>query len=86
MQYKCNRSCGWRLLGVLQQALVKYLDNVSDEDIPSLEIPTGVPLIYELDDNLKPIRHYYVGWAAQHTLTVMSLPAFDNCMLQLQKP
>ena len=46
------------------QALVKYLDNVSDEDIPSLEIPTGVPLIYELDDNLKPIRHYYVGYAA----------------------
>ena len=43
------------------QALVKYLDNVSDEDIPSLEIPTGVPLIYELDENLKPIRHYYVG-------------------------
>ncbi|KAL0040653.1 hypothetical protein WJX79_000674 [Trebouxia sp. C0005] len=43
------------------RALVKYLDNVSDEDIPSLEIPTGVPLIYELDDNLKPIRHYYVG-------------------------
>ncbi len=45
----------------MSQALVKYLDNVSDEDIPSLEIPTGVPLIYELDDNLKPIRHYYVG-------------------------
>ncbi|KAL3130314.1 hypothetical protein ABBQ38_008146 [Trebouxia sp. C0009 RCD-2024] len=43
------------------RALVKYLDKVSDEDIPSLEIPTGVPLIYELDDNLKPIRHYYVG-------------------------
>ena len=43
------------------QALVKYLDNVSDEDIPSLEIPTGVPLIYELDENLKPIKHYYVG-------------------------
>ena len=40
---------------------VKYLDNISDKDIPSLEIPTGVPLIYELDDNLKPIRHYYVG-------------------------
>lgn len=47
------------------QALVKYLDNVSDEDIPSLEIPTGVPLIYELDDDLKPIRHYYVGWVFQ---------------------
>ena len=46
---------------VFMQALVKYLDNVSDDDIPSLEIPTGVPLIYELDDDLKPIRHYYVG-------------------------
>jgi 2,3-bisphosphoglycerate-dependent phosphoglycerate mutase len=43
------------------RALVKYLDNISDEEIPSLEIPTGVPLIYELDDDLKPIRHYYVG-------------------------
>lgn len=55
----------WTLVSVdivvLMQALVKYLDNVSDEDIPSLEIPTGVPLIYELDDDLKPIRHYYVG-------------------------
>ena len=48
-------------VGYDMQALVKYLDNVSDEDIPSLEIPTGVPLIYELDENLKPIKHYYVG-------------------------
>ena len=40
---------------------VKYLDNISDADIPGLEIPTGVPLIYELDDNLKPIKHYYAG-------------------------
>ena len=43
------------------RALVKYLDNISDEDIVSLNIPTGVPLIYELDDNLKPTRHYYLG-------------------------
>ena len=43
------------------RALVKYLDNVSDEDIVSLNIPTGVPLIYELDTSLKPIRHYYLG-------------------------
>jgi 2,3-bisphosphoglycerate-dependent phosphoglycerate mutase len=43
------------------RALVKYLDNVSDEEIPSLNIPTGVPLVYELDDNLKPIKHYYLG-------------------------
>lgn len=43
------------------RALVKYLDNVSDEEIPSLNIPTGIPLVYELDENLKPIKHYYLG-------------------------
>jgi len=43
------------------RALVKYLDNISDEEIPGLNIPTGVPLIYELDDDLKAIRHYYLG-------------------------
>jgi 2,3-bisphosphoglycerate-dependent phosphoglycerate mutase len=43
------------------RALVKYLDNVSDEDIVELNIPTGQPLAYELDDDLKPIRHYYLG-------------------------
>ena len=43
------------------RALVKYLDNVSDEEIIGLNIPTGVPLVYELDDDLKPIRHYYLG-------------------------
>jgi len=43
------------------RALVKYLDNISDEEIVSLNIPTGVPLVYELDDELKPIRHYYLG-------------------------
>lgn len=43
------------------RALVKYLDNISDEDIAGLNIPTGVPLVYELDDELKPIRSYYLG-------------------------
>ena len=43
------------------RALVKYLDNVSDKDILNVNIPTGIPLIYELDDNLKPIRNYYLG-------------------------
>ncbi len=42
------------------RALVKYLDHISDEEIPGLEIPTGVPLVYELDDQLKPVQHYYV--------------------------
>ena len=39
------------------RALVQYLDNISDEEICGLNIPTGVPLIYELDDDLKPIPH-----------------------------
>jgi 2,3-bisphosphoglycerate-dependent phosphoglycerate mutase len=43
------------------RALVKYLDKVSDEVIPGVNIPTGIPLIYELEDDLKPIRHYYLG-------------------------
>ena len=43
------------------RALVKYLDNISDDDIIALNIPTSVPLVYELDDNLKVIQHYYLG-------------------------
>jgi 2,3-bisphosphoglycerate-dependent phosphoglycerate mutase len=43
------------------RALVKYLDNVSEEEILKLNIPTGIPLVYELDENLKPIKHYYLG-------------------------
>ena len=43
------------------RALVKYLDNVSDADIVGLNIPTGIPLVYELDDDLKPMRNYYLG-------------------------
>jgi 2,3-bisphosphoglycerate-dependent phosphoglycerate mutase len=43
------------------RALVKHLDNISDEEILKLNIPTGIPLIYELDDDLRPIKHYYLG-------------------------
>jgi 2,3-bisphosphoglycerate-dependent phosphoglycerate mutase len=43
------------------RALVKYLDNISEEEIVGLNIPTGIPLVYELDENLKPIKHYYLG-------------------------
>jgi 2,3-bisphosphoglycerate-dependent phosphoglycerate mutase len=43
------------------RALVKYLDQVPDEEIVDLNIPTGVPLVYELDDQLRPLRHYYLG-------------------------
>jgi 2,3-bisphosphoglycerate-dependent phosphoglycerate mutase len=56
---------GQRLLvaahGNSLRAMVKYLDHVSEEEIPGLNIPTGVPLVYELDDDLKPITHYYLG-------------------------
>jgi 2,3-bisphosphoglycerate-dependent phosphoglycerate mutase len=43
------------------RALVKYLDGISDDEIPALNIPTGVPLVYELDADLRPVRHYYLG-------------------------
>ncbi len=43
------------------RALVKYLDNVSEQAIVGLNIPTGIPLVYELDDNLRPLKHYYLG-------------------------
>ena len=60
----CVRS-GKRVLiaahGNSLRALVKYLDNVSDEAIVSLNIPTGIPLVYELTDDLKPIKSYYLG-------------------------
>ena len=43
------------------RALVKYLDNIPESEIVELNIPTGIPLVYELDANLKPIKHYYLG-------------------------
>ncbi|WKZ49759.1 MAG: 2,3-diphosphoglycerate-dependent phosphoglycerate mutase [Anaerolineales bacterium] len=56
---------GKRLLVVAHgnslRALVKYLDDVSESDILELNIPTGIPLVYELSEDLKPIRHYYLG-------------------------
>ena len=56
---------GERLLisahGNSMRALVKYLDGISDADIVGLNIPNGIPLVYELDDALRPIRHYYLG-------------------------
>lgn len=47
------------------RALVKHLDGVSDAEIVGLNIPTGVPLVYELDDAQRPLRHYYLGDAAE---------------------
>ncbi len=43
------------------RALVKYLDHIPADDVPHLEIPTGIPLVYELDNKLRPLRHYYLG-------------------------
>jgi len=42
------------------RAMVKYLDGISDQDIVGLNIPNGEPLVYELDENLRPVRHYYL--------------------------
>ena len=55
------------------RALIKYLDNKSDEDIIEVNVPTGIPLVYELDDSLRPARSYYLGDAdavakAQHAV------------------
>ena len=55
------------------RALVKHLDRIADDKIVALNIPTGIPLVYELDDELKPIRNYYLASdaeiaAAQHAV------------------
>ncbi|HNW40056.1 MAG TPA: 2,3-diphosphoglycerate-dependent phosphoglycerate mutase [Candidatus Omnitrophota bacterium] len=60
-QVKSNKRVIIAAHGNSLRALVKYLDNVSDEKIVGLNIPTGLPLVYELEDNLKPIRSYYLG-------------------------
>jgi 2,3-bisphosphoglycerate-dependent phosphoglycerate mutase len=43
------------------RSLIKYLDQMSDEAIMEVNVPNGVPLVYELDDNLKPTQHYYLN-------------------------
>ena len=43
------------------RALIKYLDNIADDAIVGVNVPNGIPLVYELDADLKPIRHYYLG-------------------------
>jgi 2,3-bisphosphoglycerate-dependent phosphoglycerate mutase len=57
------------------RALVKHLDAISDRDIVKLNIPTGIPLVYELDDSLKPERHYYLGDADEVARRVASVAA-----------
>ncbi len=58
---KSGRSVVIAAHGNSLRALIKYLDDVSDQEIVGLNIPTGQPLVYELDDDLKPLRHYYLG-------------------------
>jgi 2,3-bisphosphoglycerate-dependent phosphoglycerate mutase len=55
------------------RALVKYLDNIADDEIVSLNIPTGIPLVYELEDDLQPIRHYYLGDAEKIQAAIQSV-------------
>lgn len=57
------------------RALVKYLDQISDDEITRLNIPTGIPLIYELDDDLKPLKHYYLGDADQVAKAIQTVAA-----------
>jgi 2,3-bisphosphoglycerate-dependent phosphoglycerate mutase len=57
------------------RALVKHLDGISDDAIVKLNIPTGIPLVYELDEQLKPLKHYYLGDPAEVARRVASVAA-----------
>ena len=57
------------------RALVKYLDGISDSDIAGLDIPTGVPLVYELDESLKPLGHHYLGDQEKIARAIQSVAA-----------
>jgi len=57
------------------RALIKHLDGVSDADIVGLNVPTGIPLAYELDDGLRPLRHYYLGNAEEVAKRVAAVAA-----------
>eukprot|EP01104_Vermistella_antarctica_P008960 TRINITY_DN2295_c0_g1_i1.p1 TRINITY_DN2295_c0_g1~~TRINITY_DN2295_c0_g1_i1.p1 ORF type:complete len:252 (-),score=51.36 TRINITY_DN2295_c0_g1_i1:761-1516(-) len=60
-QVKAGKSVIIAAHGNSIRALVKYLDDVPDDEIVGLNIPTGIPLVYELDENLKPVKHYYLA-------------------------
>ena len=57
------------------RALVKHLDGISDADIVGLNIPTGVPLVYDLDEALRPLRHAYLGDAAEVAARIAAVSA-----------
>ncbi len=62
---KANKKVMIAAHGNSLRALVKHLDKIPEKDIVELNIPTGIPLVYELDDDLKPIKHYYLGDPAE---------------------
>ncbi len=64
------------------RALIKYLDKVGDEEIIGLNIPTATPLVYELDANLKPIKHYYLGDAEKIAAAVNAVAAQGKAQTQ----
>jgi 2,3-bisphosphoglycerate-dependent phosphoglycerate mutase len=57
------------------RALVKHLDSIGDSEIVGLNIPTGIPLVYELDSSLKPIKHYYLGDADEIAKRIAAVSA-----------
>src|SRR2546423_5592463 len=57
------------------RALIKYLDTISDQKIVEENVPTGIPLVYELDQNLKPLKHYYLGDAEEVARRVAAVSA-----------
>ncbi len=57
------------------RALIKYLDNISETDIVGLNVPTGLPLVYELDSGLRPIKHYYIGDPAKVEAAIAAVAA-----------
>ena len=63
------------------RALIKHLDGVSDADIVGLNVPTGVPLVYELDAGLRPLKHYYLGDAAEIAQRVAAVSAQGKAKL-----
>jgi 2,3-bisphosphoglycerate-dependent phosphoglycerate mutase len=72
-QVKAGRNVLIAAHGNSLRALVKYLDQIGDQDIVGLNIPTGVPLVYELDDALRPQKHYYLGDASEIAAKVQAV-------------
>lgn len=74
-QLKQNKSVLIAAHGNSLRALIKYLDDMSEDEIVKLNIPTAQPLVYELDDDLKPIKHYYLGDADEIAKAVAEVAA-----------